>query len=133
LNDNKTLQKALEHKQILPVFIQDPIFEKGSPNRRQQFLWNNLKEFASDLQDRGSYLVVRKGKPVHVLTDLLSETNADVIYAEEDYTPYDRLRSTLVGGALPLKLVQGQLGLHPLANVKKNGSPYTVFSPFLKT
>jgi len=133
LNDNKTLQKALEHNRILPVFIQDPIFEKGTPNRRQQFLWQNLKELASDLQSRGSYLVVRKGKPVRVLKALLEETGAEIIYAEEDYTPYDRLRSVLVGGALPLKLVQGQLGLHPLANLKKNDTPYTVYSPFKRS
>lgn len=133
LNDNKTLQKALEHKQILPVFIQDPLLEKGTPNHRQEFLWQNLKELASELKTRGSYLVIRKGKPVHVLKALLEETGADVIFAEEDFTPYDRLRNVLVGGALPLKLVQGQLGLHPLANLKKNGKPYTVYTPFKRS
>ena len=57
---------------------------------------------------------------------------AEQIYAEEDFTPYDRLRTVLVGGSLPLKIVQGQLGLHPLANLKSNGKPYTVFTPFKK-
>ncbi len=63
----------------------------------------------------------------------MEQTGAEVIYAEEDYTPYDRLRSILVGGTLPLKLVQGQLGLHPLANLKANGKPYTVFTPYKRS
>jgi deoxyribodipyrimidine photo-lyase len=31
-----------------------------------------------------------------------------------------------------LKLVQGQLGLHPLSNLKEDGDPYLVYTPFKK-
>ncbi len=65
-----------------------------------------------------------------VLESLLQETGADRIFAEEDFTPYARLRNVLVGGCLPLKLVQGQLGIHPLGAMKANGKPYRVFTPF---
>jgi deoxyribodipyrimidine photo-lyase len=130
LADNLTLARALENGLVLPVFILDPLLLSGTPSRRQDFLWMNLEKLDQDLRQLGSYLVVRKGKPVEVLTDLLEETGADRIYAEEDFTPYDRLRSVLVGGCLPLKLVQGQLGVHPLAAMKSNGEPYTVYTPF---
>lgn len=130
LRDNLTLSAALEHGSVLPVFILDPPLLAGTPARRKKFLWKNLESLDEELRKRGSYLVVRRGKPADVLAALMQETGAERVYAEEDFTPYDRLRGVLVGGSLPLKMVQGQLGLHPLAGMKSDGKPYTVFTPF---
>lgn len=130
LRDNLTLQKALENPPVLPVYIFDPSLFNTAPERRLNFLIKNLQELDQDLKIRGSKLIVRTGKPVEVLERLISECGADQIYAEEDFTPYARLRSVLVGSYLPVKLVQGQLGLHPLAALKANGKPYRVFTPF---
>jgi len=130
LRDNLTLQKALENPPVLPVFILDPLLLKNAPERRLNFLYQNLRSLDQDLQSRGSKLVIRKGKPVEVLEMLLNETGADHIFAEEDFTPYARLRSVLAGSYLPLKLIQGQLGFHPLDAKKSNGKPYRVFTPF---
>lgn len=132
LLDNKTLQRALEDPPILPVFILDPRLLTPAPDRRLEFLFQNLRHLQADLRSRGSDLIIRRGKPVEVLQGLMSETGAERIIAEEDFTPYDRLRSVLVGGCLPLKLVQGQLGLHPLGGLKANGKPYLVYTPFKK-
>ncbi len=132
LRDNLTLQKALENPPILPVFILDPLLLKNAPERRLNFLFENLRSLNVDLQSRGSKLVVRTGKPVEVLELLLNETGADQILAEEDFTPYARLRSVLAGSYLPLKLVQGQLGTHPLAVVKDSGKPYRKFGTYKK-
>lgn len=130
LQDNKTLLQALKDPPILPVFILDSLLLSSVPDRRQNFLYQNLRKLQADLRSRGSDLIIRKGKPVEVLQDLLAESGANQIIAEEDFTPYARLRSVLVGGCLPLKLVQGQLGLHPLAALKASGKPYQVYTPF---
>ncbi len=132
LRDNLTLQKALETPPVLPVFILDPLLLKNAPERRLNFLFQNLRSLNMDLESRGSKLVVRTGKPVEVLELLLNETGADQILAEEDFTPYARLRSVLAGSYLPLKLVQGQLGTHPLAVVKDSGKPYRKFGTYKK-
>ncbi len=132
LHDNKTLLEALKNPPILPVFILDPRLLFSAPDRRQDFLFQNLHQLKADLQARGSDLIIRHGKPVDVLQTLIEESGAEQIFAEEDYTPYARLRSVLVGGCLPLKLVQGQLGLHPLGALKANGKPYQVYTPFKK-
>jgi len=130
LRDNLTLQKALETPPVLPVFILDPLLLKNAPERRLNFLFQNLRSLNMDLESRGSKLVVRTGKPVEVLELLLKETGAEHILAEEDFTPYARLRSVLAGSYLPLKLVQGQLGTHPLAVVKDSGKPYRKFGTY---
>jgi deoxyribodipyrimidine photo-lyase len=132
LQDNLTLQKALDNPPVLPVFILDPVLLNTAPERRLKFLFQNLHMLDQDLRSRGSQLIVRSGKPDAVLKGLLQETSSDRIYAEEDFTPYARLRSVLVGGCLPLKLVQGQLGIHPLAGLKSSGEPYKVYTPFKK-
>ena len=132
INDNLTLKNAIQHGPILPVFILDPILLKKTPVKRKEFLFQALAELNKDLKSRNSYLVIRQGRPAEVLEQLIEKTQASQIFAEEDYTPYDRLRSILVGGHLPLNLIQGQLGLHPLAAVKPNGKPYTIYTPFRK-
>jgi deoxyribodipyrimidine photo-lyase len=132
LQDNKTLQQALKDPPILPVFILDPLLISSTPKRRQNFLFQNLSQLQADLRARGSDLILRRGKPVEALQRLVEESGVDRIIAEEDFSPYARLRSVLVGGCLPLKLVQGQLGMHPLAALKANGKPYQVYTPFKK-
>ena len=86
----------------------------------------------ADLRQRGSYLVLRQGAPVEILHQLLNESSAQDIYAEEDFTPYARQRDQAIASKLPLKLIQGQLVHHPLGIYKSNNSPYTVYSPFSK-
>jgi len=132
LDDNRTLQAALEAGPIVPVYIFDPFFGAGSSNRRHRFLANGLRSLEVDLRQRGSYLVLRRGAPVEVLRQLLSESGAQVIYAEEDFSPYARKRDQAVAAQLPLKCIQGQLVHHPLGIHKSDDSPYTVYTPFSK-
>ena len=103
LEDNLTLQTALDNGPVLPVFILDPLLLRQAPERRRQFMMGNLRSLEQELQKRGNKLVVRRGKPVEILEQLVKETGADQIYAEEDFTPYARLRSVLVGSCLPLR------------------------------
>ena len=132
LHDNQTLQAALQAGPVLPVYIFDPYLWTGSPGRRHKFLCNGLHALEADLSQRGSYLVLRRGEPVEVLHQLLSESGAQVIYAEEDFTPYALRRDQAVAAQLPLKQVQGQLVHHPVGIRKSDDSPYTVFTPFSK-
>ena len=133
LQDNLTLQAALETGPLLPVFILDPGLLRGIPTRRLAFLSNGLRALDADLRQRGSYLVIRRGKPIDILRQLLSESGAQTIFAEEDFSPYARQRDEAIASRLPLKLIQGQLFHHPLAIRKSDGKPYTVYTPFSKT
>jgi len=132
LNDNLTLQAAQEHGAVIPLFILDPYFERV-PARRRAFLVNNLKVLNAELKARGSRLIVRSGKPMEVLKHVLAESRAQAIFAEEDFTPYARRRDAGVRDALPLTLIQGQTVHHPLAVMKSDGTPYTVYTPYSRT
>jgi deoxyribodipyrimidine photo-lyase len=131
LTDNPTLHSALETGEVIPVFIIDPAFSSLSP-RRRSFLYEGLHSLDKNLQTRGSYLVIRTGKPVDVLRQLIQETSATTIHAEEDYTPYSRKRDMLVAKQLPLQLILGQTVHHPEFVKKADGKPYTIYTPYSK-
>jgi len=132
LTDNPALQSALEAEAVIPVFILDPHLLSRPAPKRQTFLFNGLRALDADLRQRGSYLVIRRGKPLEELLTLLTETGASTIFTEEDYTPYARKRDTKIARDLPLQLVMGQVVQHPEFVKKADGEPYTVYTPYSK-
>src|SRR5512145_1849528 len=114
LADNPALHASLEFDPVLPVFILDPAFDSASP-RRKDFLYEGLHVLDKELREHASYLVLRKGKPLDVLQQLIDETGATAIFAEEDFTPYARKRDSQIEQHLPLTLVSGQTVQHPAA------------------
>jgi len=131
LNDNPALHSALEAGSVLPVFIIDPAFDSAS-DRRKNFLYEGLHALDKDLRERGSYLLIRTGRPLDVLKKLISETKSDAIFAEEDFTPYARKRDMEIERHLHLHLVSGQTVHHPNTIHKADGKPYTVYTPYSK-
>jgi deoxyribodipyrimidine photo-lyase len=135
LTDNQALMAARQAaEQVIPVFIVDPIFEASENvgNKRRAFLWAGLRQLDADLRERGNRLIVRYGRPQHVLSTLLTETGAVAIFAEEDFTSYARHRDRQIAESLPLHLEAGVV-VHPPGTVlKQDGGPYTVFTPFKK-
>ncbi|MBN2119274.1 MAG: deoxyribodipyrimidine photo-lyase [Anaerolineales bacterium] len=129
LTDNPALHAALAAGPVIPAFILDPAFSRASP-RCKDFLYEGLHALDRDLRTRGSYLVIRSGKPGAVLAQLLTEAKADAIFTEEDFTPYARTRDQEVARNLPLQLIHGQTVHHPNTVLKKDGRPYTVFTSY---
>ena len=131
LMDNAALQTTLAAGPVIPTFILDPAFSRSS-TRRKNFLYEGLHALDKDLGSRSSYLVLRSGKPIDALRQLMAETNADVIYSEEDFTPYARKRDEEIARYAPLELIQGQTVQHPASVLKSTGKPYTVYTPYSK-
>ncbi len=131
LTDNAALHAALEAGPVIPVFVIDPAFSRSSP-RRRNFLYEGLHALDRDLHARKSRLVVRTGAPVQVLRRLVREASAEVIFAEEDFTPYARKRDEEAARHLPLQFMNGQTVHHPAQVLKQDGSPYTVYTPYSK-
>jgi len=131
LTDNRALHAALEAGHVIPTFILDPAFSSSSP-RRKNFLYEGLHTLDADLRARSSYLVIRKGRPVKVLRQLIQETGAAEIFAEEDFTHYARKRDTEIARTLPLRLTDRQTVHHPNTILKADGKPYRIYTPYSK-
>jgi deoxyribodipyrimidine photo-lyase len=135
IRDNQALSGAISSSEhIIPLFILDPklIASSRSSSKRLAFLFGSLAALDRDLQARGSGLVIRKGDPVEVLTNLVKETQAAQIFAEADYSPYAHSRDAHVAEHLPLVLCGGLALSHPESLLKKDGTPYKVFTPYMR-
>ncbi|KPL74810.1 deoxyribodipyrimidine photolyase [Ornatilinea apprima] len=133
VEDNPALKAALEvSAEVVPLFIADEGSMRLDAPKRIAFLWNGLRALDGELRKRGSRLIVRSGRPEEVLPAVLAESGAQAVFAEEDYSPYARARDLKVGDTLPLRLSVGLTAQHPVAVVKNDGAPYTVFTPFSK-
>jgi deoxyribodipyrimidine photo-lyase len=133
LSDNMTLTAAVKSgDHILPVFILDPSLLSSSyvGDGRVAFLLEGLHHLKADLEARGGRLILRKGHPLLELKNLVEQSGAEGIYAEEDFSPYAKQRDRQVAADLPLHLLHGLTVHHPLAVVKADGSPYKTYTPF---
>jgi deoxyribodipyrimidine photo-lyase len=135
LSDNLALQAALSSSHaVIPVFILDSnlIHSPNAGEKRLGFLWAGLKHLDHELHARGSRLIIRSGPPDKALKELITENDAELIFAEADYSPYALKRDEQVALQLPLQLVGGSSISHPEAILKPNGQPYVVYSPYLR-
>ena len=135
LHDNQALAYALAQGEVvLPLFILDPTLI-NSPyvgEKRLAFLYGGLRQLDADLQERGSRLIVRHGRPVEVLAALVQSCQVGLIVAEADHSPYATKRDTAVSETLPLLLLGSTAVQLPGTIRKKDGDPYIVYTPFKK-
>jgi len=135
LADNQALAGALDNsRQIIPLFILDPVLldSNKTSKKRLTFLFGGLNELDISLRKLGSRLVIRHGKPVEILTQLTLEEKAEGVYAEADFSPYARRRDAEVAASVPLHLEGSSSVFHPGEVLKNDGSPYTIFTPYMR-
>ncbi len=133
LHDNPALEAALKAApEVLPVFILDPkLLASGYiGDKRLAFLFAGLRSLDEDLRARGGRLIVQEGEPASVLHSLAGQHQGARTFAQEDFSPYARVRDARVARVVDLVLTPGVVAHHPTQVVKDDGSPYTVFTPF---
>ncbi len=135
LADNQALNAACsESDQVIPVFILDDqlLHSQYVGIKRTGFLFEGLRRLDESLRKNGSYLVLRRGEPIAELSRLVHENQVDAVFAEMDFSPFARRRDLEISRNLPLRWINGAV-IHPPGSITKaDGTPYTVFTPFLK-
>jgi deoxyribodipyrimidine photo-lyase len=137
LSDNTALHQAcMSGQPVIPLFIFDTTLLKspriGSP--RLKFLLDSLKSLDESLQKLGTSLLIRQGKPIEVLRELITEKNATALYFNRDYSPYAYARDEKFEQnlSIPVYISDDAVLLPPEAVRKADGSPYLVFTPYWK-
>lgn len=139
LRDNPALSAAARDAggSVIPVFILDDAL-LASPRTaaaRVVFLLESLRELDAQLRERGSRLIIRRGRPAEVLPELAATAGAGALYYNRDYTPFARERDRAVARALGADGVTTR-SFHDAAIVEphelltKSGRPYTVYTPY---
>jgi deoxyribodipyrimidine photo-lyase len=117
---------------VIPVFVLDSalLTTFAASEKRLAFLFAGLRMLDADLRGRGARLIVRQGEPAAELARLVRETGAEVVFAEENVSPYARRRDARVAAVVPLRLLPGLTVRPPDLVRKADGGVYTVFTPF---
>ena len=139
LNDNAGLYHALKSdKPVLPIFIFDKNILDDLENKkdaRVQFIHDTLLDLKMKLEEKGSSLLVKYGKPEEVWETIIKEYNIANVYTNHDYEPYALERDEYV----KVLLSKNNISFHSYKDhvvfekkevVKKDGLPYTVFTPY---
>jgi len=132
LRDQESLRAAASSGEVVPLFILDPALIRRAPARRLGFMLANLDALNVELRKRGSRLIVRAGRPAQILPQIASEIRADAVFAEEDFSPYARRRDAAVARACNLHVFRGGCVHHPTEILKKDQSPYVVYSAYAR-
>jgi len=118
--------------EVVPIFVLDDVLRGPSGPARLAFLYRNLR----DLQQRtGGALRVVHGPPETMVPRLAAECGADTVHISSDHGPYGRVRDARVAQALrdvELVATGSPYGVTPGRLTKADGSPYKVYTPFLK-
>lgn len=142
LVDNNALIAAIESsKQVIPIFIYD-IFLLNNPNRSKnaiQFMQESIHDLQGQLEEAGGKLFLFEGKPWLIVNRLLNDRELEVksIFINRDYTPYSQKRDILISEVakdrnVKFRIFSDLLLNEPESVVKKDGTPYTVFTPYYK-
>lgn len=141
LNDNTGLIYALKKaKEVVCLFIFTPEQINQNPYRSDfclQFMIESLEDLDKELRKRGGKLFYFFDKPNKVVEKCIRQLGIDLVAVNRDYTPYSIHRDRLIEKVCIRRKVAfksfDDLLLHkPEEMLKKNGTPYTVFTPFYR-
>lgn len=137
LADHPALVHAAERGAVVPVFVWAPDeeapWEPGGAHR--WWLHESLRALATDLDARGSRLVLRAGPTAEALLSVARETGADRVVWQSEAEPHLARRDAAVaealrGADLDVRTFAGQIVHDPAAIQTGAGNPYSVFGPF---
>ena len=139
LADNPALQSIIDADHIpVPVYIHDePDTDWQTGEASAWWLHHSLIALQQSLRKHGSDLLIFKGDPEKILARLLQQTGADRLAWNRRYEPALIARDTHIKQALEeqgchVSSHGAALLREPRENLKKDGSPYRVFTPFWK-
>ncbi len=135
LSDHPALRAACARGgPVIPLFILDDLADGlgAAPKWR---LGLGIGHFAQVLADKGSRLILRRGKPLDVLRALIDETGADAVYWSRLYDPDSVARDTGIKTALKedgldARSFGGHLLFEPWSVETQAGEHYKVYTPF---
>ncbi|MCJ1959499.1 cryptochrome/photolyase family protein [Novosphingobium mangrovi (ex Hu et al. 2023)] len=132
LSDQAALVEAAAKGPVVPVYVLDDETAKhramGGASR--WWLHHSLESLSAALEEKGSRLILRRGRCEEVLPALAKEVGASEVHALRHYEPWWRNAEKAVGKALTLHLHHGNYLAPPGSVTTGAGQPYKIFTPF---
>lgn len=139
LSDNPAFLRACEqYTQVLPIYIDDHTTQSvplGEASR--VWLHHSLKKLGQSLQQHASDLLLFQGDSQTTLMELVSQLEIEAVLWNRCYDPHSIRRDTAIKAALKTQFILGHSENASLLNepwqvLKKDGTPYRVYTPYWK-
>jgi deoxyribodipyrimidine photo-lyase len=138
--DNTALNNALNGPfPVLPVFIFDTriLDELPKNDPRVQFIHETLSGINEVLKNHHSGIRIFHSTPLKAFEKIRDEFDIQAVFFNKDYEPYARERDKEVyeylrSNGIPIKAFKDQVIFERNEILKKDGKPYTVFTPYKK-
>ncbi|MEM8844037.1 MAG: deoxyribodipyrimidine photo-lyase [Pseudomonadota bacterium] len=136
LADNLSLSEAAQQGLVLPIYIYDDVnsndYDLGDASK--WWLYHSLIKLNESLKN---HLLIFKGDPKTILLDLIEKYDVKAVHWNRCYEPWRIARDELIKKSLKehnitTKSFNGSLLCEPWNNLKADGTPYKVFTPFYK-
>ncbi|WP_419769531.1 MAG: cryptochrome/photolyase family protein [Candidatus Marinarcus sp.] len=132
VEDSAILAHAKE--EVLPIFIFDKHILKQLPkeDKRITFIYQCVLELKKRLQALKLDLAIFFDEPQNVFKKL-KEMGFDEVLCSVDFDAYAKQRDEEIEKIIPLKRYIDAFILNPALHLKKDQTPYKVFTPFYKS
>ena len=137
LEDNTALIAALLKSNVIPIFIFDKyILDKIEKNdSRLSFIHLLLNSINKSLKKINSGLITYYGYPLEVWKKIVDQYEIETVFWNKDYEPYsikrdDSIIKLLESHNIKVKTFKDQVVFEEFEVLKKDNTPYTVFTPF---
>jgi len=134
--DNPALHAAAEFDEILPVYIIDESCPSNAVSGAASNWWlhHSLVSLSKSLNDK---LLVLRGNAAELIIQLAEEYNVDAVFWNRQYDLWQiqrdtKLKEKLKTNNVIAKSFNGSLLWEPMDVLKKDGTPYKVFTPYYR-
>ncbi len=132
--DNPALLHAANDGSVLPVYIKDTGMQRQPGDASNWWLHHSLQSLNSAL---GGKLRIFQGDPLAILASLCSAHDIGNVFWNRLYEPEiierdSRIKQTLTQQGVNVQSFNGRLLWEPMQVLKKDGTPYKVFTPYYR-
>ncbi len=141
LEDHAALYHALRSSNPVLIFFNfdaQLLSDLNNPaDPRVTFIHQELRSLKRQLENRGSSLYVSHELPINAWNNLLQQFEVKEVHLNRDYEPYadqrdKAIKKYLNSQSIPLYTHKDQVIFEQQEIIKKDGSPYTVFTPYAR-
>jgi len=134
VEDNPLLSEFL-HDEVLPIFIfdKDILNSLDKDDKRVNFIFDSVCSLKIKLHSIGLDLAIFYGKPLEVFEYISQHTTIDEILACVDNDSYAKNRDDKIRQKYQFKSLEDAFLFPSSYALKKDGTPYRVFTPFYKS
>lgn len=132
IRDNPALFEAAKNGHVLPIYIWNAHCSQKIGEASKVWIHHSLNSLSNSLEKKLNLYI---GNPEEIIFKIIKEHSINTVYWNRCYEPWrihedTKIKATLKKEGIDCKTFNGSLLWEPWNNLKKDQTPYKVFTPF---